>query len=282
MKKVKNTKIALFEGKRVRKILYNGEWWFVINDTIEILTGSSDPAQYFKKLKERDKELAKLIAKGGVQFVPPLMLKVETQGGKQKMYCWNTEGILRLIQSVPSPKAEPFKIWLAKVGYERIKEIENPELAAERAREIYLSKGYSKDWIEKRMRGIEVRATLTNEWKDRGAKKGVEYAILTNEILRGTFDMSVEDYKNFKGLSKENLRDHMDDLELILTMLGEATTTRIHKDRDSKGFVKLKEDAQEGGAVAGSTRKDIEKRTGRKIFTKKNFINLSSRTKLKR
>ncbi|EKE20676.1 MAG: prophage antirepressor [uncultured bacterium] len=282
MKKIENTKIALFEGRRVRKVLHNDEWWFVVNDAIEILTDSNDPAQYFKRLKERDKELAKLIDKGGVQFVPPFMLKVETQGGKQKMYCWNTEGILRLIQSVPSPKAEPLKRWLAKVGYDRIKEIENPELATERAREIYLSKGYSKDWIEKRMRGIEVRATLTNEWKDRGAKKGVEYAILTNEILQGAFDMSAEDYKNFKGLGRENLRDHMDDLELILTMLGEATTTRIHKDRNSKGFVKLKKDAKEGGVVAGSARKDIEKRTGRKISTKNNFLNLNSNKKLKK
>jgi hypothetical protein len=271
---MENTKIVLFEGRKVRKVLHNNDWWFVINDAIEILTDSSDPAQYFKKLKERDEELAKLTDKGGVQFVPPLMLTVETSGGKQKMYCWNTEGILRLIQSIPSPKAEPFKRWLAKVGHDRIREIENPELAANRAREIYRAKGYPEGWIEKRMRGIEVRETLTSEWKNRGAKEGIEYAILTNDILGGTFEMSAEDYKKFKGLKRENLRDHMDDLELILTMLGEATTTRIHKDRNSEGFEKLRGDAKEGGAVAGRTRKDIEQRTGKKIATRKNFLSL--------
>ncbi|HBR72118.1 MAG TPA: phage antirepressor protein, partial [Candidatus Moranbacteria bacterium] len=204
------------------------------------------------------------------QIATPLL--VETAGGKQKMNCANTEGALRLIQSIPSSKAEPFKRWLAKVGYDRIKEIENPELAASRAREIYRSKGYPESWIEKRMRGIEVRESLTNEWKNRGAKEGIEYAILTNEILNGAFEMTAEEYKKFKSLKRENLRDHMDDLELILTMLGEATTTKIHKDRNSKGFPKLQKDAMEGGAVAGSARKDIEKRTGKKISTKKNFL----------
>lgn len=272
---MKNTKIALFEGRKVRRVWHNEEWWFVIEDVVLILIDSNDPKQYIQRMKRRDTELAK----GWVQIVHTL--EIQTGGGKQKMLCSNTEGIFRIIQSIPSPKAEPFKRWLAKVGYDRIKEIENPELATERAREIYRAKGYSKDWIEKRMRGIEVRATLTSEWKNRGAKKGIEYAILTNEILGGTFDMSAEDYKKFKGLKRENLRDHMDDLELILTMLGEATTTRIHKDRNSKGFVKLKKDAKEGGAVAGSARKDIEKRTGKKISTKKNFLNLSNKKNLK-
>src|SRR3989338_1591902 len=165
---METTKIALFNGNKIRKIIYKREWWFVINDVIEVLTDSRDPAQYFKKLKQRDKELAKLINKGGVQFVPPLMLKVETQGGEQKTYCWNTEGIFRLIQSIPSPKAEPFKRWLAKIGYERVKEIENPELATKRTRALYKAKGYSDSWIEKRMRGIQVREQLTNEWKKRG------------------------------------------------------------------------------------------------------------------
>ncbi len=272
---MKNAKIAIFEGKKVRRIWHKDEWWFVIEDIVQILTNSVNPKDYIRKMRLRDAELGK----GWGQIVHTLL--IETEGGRQKMNCMNTEGAFRIIQSISSPKAEPFKRWLAKVGYERIKEIENPELAANRAREIYRAKGYPEGWIEKRMRGIEVRETLTNEWKNRGAKEGIEYAILTNEILGGTFDMSAEDYKKFKGLRKENLRDHMDDLELILTMLGEATTTRIHKDRDLEGFEKLKGDAKEGGQVAGRTRKDIEKRTGKKISTKKNFLGLSSKKKLK-
>ena len=273
MKKIKkeNTKIALFEGRKVRRVWHKDEWWFVIVDIIAILTDSVDPAGYIKDMRRRDEELSK----GWGQIATPLA--VETAGGKQKINCANTEGALRIIQSIPSPKAEPFKRWLAKVGHERIKEIENPELAADRARKIYRAKGYPESWIEKRMRGIEVRETLTNEWKNRGAREGIEYAILTNEILQGTFEMSAEDYKKFKGLKRENLRDHMDDLELILTMLGEATTTRIHKDRDSKGFERLKSDAKEGGEVAGRTRKDIEGRTGKRIARKKNFLVLKNK-----
>jgi len=278
---MKITKVALFEGERIRKTMHNNEWWFVINDIIEVLTNSTDPAQYFKRLKQRDEELAKLTDKGGVQFVPPLMLDFKTAGGKQKMYCWNTEGIFRLIQSIPSPKAEPLKLWLAKTGYERIQEIEDPELAAQRARELYRAKGYPESWIEKRMRGIEVRETLTNEWKNRGAKENIEFAILTNEILKGAFDMTADDYKKFKGLKRENLRDHMDDIELILTMLGEATTTRLHQDRDSKGFPLLKKDAKDGGDVAGRTRKDIEQKTGKSVILKDNFKKLSNRKRLK-
>src|SRR4030043_885768 len=181
------TKIAIFKGKEIRKTLHNNEWWFVINDVIKSLTDSNDPAQYFKRLKQRDEELAKLTDKGGVQFVPPLMLEVETTGGKQKMYCWNTEGIFRLIQSIPSSKAEPFKRWLAKVGYERVQEIEDPELAAKRSRAIYKAKGYPDDGIEKRMRGIAIREKLTNEWEKRGVKEQQEYAILTAEISKATF-----------------------------------------------------------------------------------------------
>ena len=280
MKKEKH--IAIFEGKQVRRTIHDNEWWFVVNDIIEVLTDSRDPAQYFKRLKERDEELAKLTDKGGVQFVPPLMLEFETVGGKQRMYSWNTKGIFRLLQSIPSPKAEPFKRWLAKVGYERIQEIEDPELAAQRARSIYRAKGYPESWIEKRMRGIEVRETLTNEWKNRGAKENVEYAILTNEILQGAFDMTADDYKKFKGLKRENLRDHMDDIELILTMLGEATTTRLHRDRNSEGFDLLQRDAQDGGSVVGRTRKDIEQKSGKPVATKKNFKSLSATKKLKR
>jgi len=180
------TKIALFKGKKIRKTLFQNEWWFVINDIIEALTDSTDSAQYFKRMKERDQELAKLTDQGGVQFVPPLMFEMETAGGRQKMYCWNTEGIFRLIQSIPSPKAEPFKRWLAKVGYERVQEIENPELATKRTRMLYKLKGYSNDWIEKRMRGIAIREELTDEWQKRGAQEQKDYEILTAEISKAT------------------------------------------------------------------------------------------------
>ena len=233
----KATKIAIFKGKHVRKTIHNNEWWFVINDVIVSLTDSVDPAQYFKKLKTRDKELAKLTDKGEVQFVPPLMLDIETTGGKQKAYCWNTEGIFRLIQSIPSPKAEPFKRWLAKVGYERVQEIEDPELATKRTRALYKAKGYSDDWIEKRMRGIQVREQLTNEWKNREVGGDKEYAILTAEISQATFGMTPSQYKKFKNLKRENLRDHMNDLELIFSMLGEASTTEIAKNKNAQGFI---------------------------------------------
>lgn len=273
------TKIALFKGRKIRKTIYNNEWWFVVNDVIESLTDSNDPAQYFKRLKQRDEELAKLTKKGGVQFVPPLMLELETTGGKQKMYCWNTEGIFRLIQSIPSPKAEPFKRWLAKVGYERVQEIENPELATKRTRMLYKLKGYSDDWIEKRMRGIAIREELTDEWKERGAKEEQDYEILTAEISKATFGITPIEYKNLKGLKRENLRDHMDDFELIFNMLGERSTTEIHRNENSQGMNKLKSDAKAGGDIAGNARKQLEKRLGRSVVTKNNFLEQSSRRK---
>ena len=266
------TKISLFKGTEIRKTLHNGEWWFVVNDVIEALTDSRDPAQYFKRLKERDVELAKLTDKGGVQFVPPLMLDIKTSGGTQKAYCWHTEGIFRLIQSIPSPKAEPFKRWLAKVGYERIQEIENPELATKRTRMLYKLKGYSDDWIEKRMRGIAIREELTGEWKNRGAKERQDYEILTAEISKATFGVTPSEYKKLKGLQRENLRDHMDDFELIFNMLGERATTEIHRTEDSKGVGKLRADAQAGGDIAGGARKKLEERLGRSIVSKKNFL----------
>jgi len=267
-----STKIALFKGKQIRKTFHHGEWWFVVNDVIEALADSRDPAQYFKRLKERDEELAKLTDKGGVQFVPPLMLDVHTAGGKQKAYCWHTEGIFRLIQSIPSPKAEPFKRWLAKVGYERIQEIENPELATKRTRMLYKLKGYSDGWIEKRMRGIAIREELTDEWKNRGAKDRQDYEILTAEISKATFGVTPSEYKKLKGLQRENLRDHMDDFELIFNMLGERATTEIHRTEDSKGVGKLKADARAGGEIAGGARKKLEERLGRRITSKKNFL----------
>ena len=266
------TKIVVFKGRQVRKTIHNNEWWFVINDVIESLTDSNDPAQYFKRLKQRDEELAKLTDKGGVQFVPPLMLEVKTTGGKQKMYCWNTEGIFRLIQSIPSPKAEPFKRWLAKVGYERIQEIENPELATKRTRVLYKLKGYSDDWIEKRMRGIAIREELTDEWQKRGATEDKEYEILTAEISKAAFGITPSEYRKLKGLKRENLRDHMDDFELIFTMLGERSTTEIHRNEDSQGVKKLKADAQAGGKIAGNARKALEKRLKRPIVSGHNYL----------
>ena len=273
------TKIALFKGRQIRKTLYNGEWWFVVNDIIEVLADSRDPAQYFKRLKERDEELAKLTDKGGVQFVPPLMLDIKTQGGVQKAYCWHTEGIFRLIQSIPSPKAEPFKRWLAKVGYERIQEIENPELATKRTRMLYKLKGYPDDWIEKRMRGIAIREELTDEWQKRGAQEKKDYEILTAEISKATFGITPSQYMKIKRLKRENLRDHMDDFELIFTMLGERATTEIHRTEDSQGVPKLKSDAKAGGDIAGNARKQLEKRIRRPIVSKDNFLEQSKKVK---
>jgi len=268
------TKLAIFKGKKIRRTIHNNEWWFVVEDVVLALIDSSDPKQYLQRMKQRDKELTK----GWVQIVHTLDIK--TEGGKQKMNCANTEGIFRIIQSIPSPKAESFKRWLARVGYERVKEIEDPELATKRTKALYKAKGYSDSWIEKRMRGIAVREELTDEWSKRGLKQAKEYAILTSEISKATFDMTPGQYKKYKNLQRENLRDHMDDLELILTMLGEATTTRLTTDRNSQNFKPLKKDAKEGGEVAGSTRKDIEKRTGKKISTKKNYLKKPQNKKL--
>ncbi len=265
-------KIAIFQKKEIRKVLFENEWWFVINDVIAALTDSVDPAQYYKRMKSRDPELKKLCEQGGVQLVPPLMLAIETSGGKQKMYCWHTEGIFRLIQSVPSAKAEPFKRWLAKVGYERIQEIEDPELATKRTRAVYQAKGYSDDWIEKRMRGIAIREELTDEWKKRGAKDQIDYAILTAEISKATFGMTPSEYKEFKGLKQENLRDHMTDLELIFSMLGERATTEITITNNTEGIDDLKKDALAGGKIAGDAKKALEKKTGKPVTTPENYL----------
>ena len=272
------TKVAIFKATQIRKTIYNDEWWFVINDVISALTDSKDPAQYFKRMKTRDSELKRLVDRGGVQSVPPLRLEIETTGGTQKLYCWNTEGIFRLIQSIPSPKAEPFKRWLAKVGYERVQEIEDPELATKRTRALYKAKGYTTDWIEKRMRGIAIREELTDEWKDRGVKEDKEYAILTAEISKATFGMTPAEYREFKNLKRENLRDHMTDLELIFSMLGEASTTEITRNFDARGFDENKLAAQQGGEVAGSARKDLEQKSGRKVSTSVNYLPLKEKT----
>ena len=208
-------------------------------------------------------------------------LKLEAPDGKMRgTDCASTEGIFRIIQSIPSPKAEPFKRWLAKVGFERMQEIENPELATKRTRMLYKLKGYPDDWIEKRMRGITIREELTDEWKNRGAEERRDYEILTAEISKATFGVTPEEYKNLKGLEKENLRDHMDDFELIFTMLGERSTTEIHRTEDSKGVNKLKDDARIGGEIAGGARKQLEKKLKKSIVSKKNFKDLNEKKKL--
>lgn len=276
-----NTQIALFQGKKLRRTIYQNEWWFVINDVIKILTDSVDPSQYFKRMKQRDQELAYLIQKGGVQFVPPLRLTIETAGGKQKIYCWNTQGILRLIQSIPSPKAEPFKLWLAKVGYERIQEIENPEMAQERMKQIYEQKGYSKDWIDKRLRGIAIRQNLTDEWKERGIQEQKDFAILTAEISKAAFGFTPGEYKQHKSIAKkDNLRDHMTDLELIFTMLGEKVTTEISQKEKPETFDKNKKVAKRGGRVAGISRKETEKEIGKSVVSEENFLQNQEKLKL--
>lgn len=261
-----DTKIAIFKNKKIRKTIHKDEWWFVIVDVIAALTDSVQPEGYIKDMRRRDTELSK----GWVQIATPL--SVETAGGKQKINCANTEGIFRIIQSIPSPKAEPFKRWLAKVGYERIQEIENPELATKRTRMLYKLKGYPEDWIEKRMRGIAIREELTDEWQKRGAKEQKDYEILTAEISKATFGITPNEYKNLKGLKRENLRDHMDDFELIFTMLGERATTEIHRTEDSKGTPKLKKDARAGGDIAGEARKRLEQRLKRSIVSKENYL----------
>lgn len=260
------TKIAVFKGTKVRKTIYKNEWWFVITDVIEALTDSVQPAGYIKDMRRRDPELSK----GWVQIATPLL--IATTGGPQKLNCANTEGIFRIIQSVPSPKAEPFKLWLARVGYERVQEIEDPELAMKRMRAIYKAKGYSDAWIEKRIRGIAIREELTDEWNNRGIKDQGNYAILTAEISKAAFGMTPSQYKKFKGLDRENLRDHMNDLELIFSMLGEASTTQIARSRDAQGFDENKQSAVEGGSVAGSARKDLEKRSGKRVTSQENYL----------
>jgi len=251
------TRIAVFKGKEVRKTIHNNEWWFVIVDVVAALTDSKQPNGYIKDMRRRDKELSK----GWGQIATPLL--IETDGGPQMVNCANTENVFRIIQSIPSPKAEPFKRWLVKVGYERIQEIENPELATQRTKALYRAKGYSDAWIEKRMRGIAVREELTDEWKKRGVKSEPEYAILTAEISKATFGLTPTEYKNLKGLKRENLRDHMNDLELIFSMLGEAATTEITRNDDAHGFTENKNAAREGGEVAGVARIRLVTRTGK-------------------
>ena len=261
-----DTKLAVFSGKEIRRSIHNGEWWFVVEDVVMVLIDSKDPKQYIQRMKQRDPELGK----GWVQIVQTLSF--ETSGGAQRMLCANTEGIFRIIQSIPSPKAEPFKRWLAKVGYERVQEIEDPELATVRARELYQAKGYSDDWIEKRMRGIAVRAELTEEWKNRDVGEAPEYAILTAEISKAAFGMTPSEYKAFKGLKRENLRDHMTDLELIFSMLGEAASTEIARKQNTQGFSENRIAAHKGGKISGDARENLERETGEKVANQENYL----------
>ena len=261
------TKVSLFEGKKVRKILHHNEWWFSVIDVCLVLTDSVDAGAYWRKLKQR------LLEEGSEVVTFCHGLKLEALDGKKySTDCANTAGILRIIQSIPSPKAEPFKLWLAKVGYERIQEIEDPELATKRTRELYKAKGYPDAWIEKRMRGIEIRNTLTDTWQKHGVKENKEYEILTAEISKATFGVTPGQYKKLKGLKRENLRDHMNDLELIFSMLGEAATTEITNVEHPQGFHENKKVSKRGGNVAKEARVKLEQETGKRVVSGDNYL----------
>lgn len=265
-----STKLALFEEKEIRKTWENNQWYFSIEDVIYALTESKDPKQYINKLRKRDE----FLSQGWVQIVHTL--KMNTNGGRQKINCANTEGILRIIQSIPSPKAEPFKRWLAKVGNERIEEINNPELAMDRMKKIYENKGYSKSWIDQRERGIATRHSLTDEWKERGAKVNKDYAILTDEIYKTGFGLNTTEYKNKKGLHEsQNLRDSMTNIELALTNLGEAAAVEFHQENHSQGMKQLKNDVQKAGNVIHNAKREIENELHRSIVTSNKTINFT-------
>lgn len=265
-------KIAVFGGQKIRRVIYKDEWWFSIIDIVSVLTESSIPRRYWSDLK------IKIEKEGEIELYEKIVqLKMRSSDKKEYLTdCADTKTVLRIIQSIPSPKAEPFKQWLAKVGYERIQEIEDPELATKRTRELYKAKGYPDSWIEKRMRGIEIRETLTDEWKNRDVGGSLEYAILTAEISKATFGMTPSQYKKFKGLERENLRDHMNDLELIFSMLGEAATTEIAINKDAKGLTENKIAAQKGGKISGDARKKLEEESGKKVSTKLNMKDLKN------
>ncbi|KJR99272.1 MAG: phage antirepressor protein [Desulfobulbaceae bacterium BRH_c16a] len=257
---------AVFNSKRVRRTLHNGEWWFAISDVVEALTDSNNGADANQEMRKQDNELAK----GWGQFATPLWL--DTPGGRQKVDCTDTSGFFRIVQSIASPKAEHFKCWLAKVGYERVREFEDPELATNLTESLYLAKGYSETWIAKRMHGIAVRATLTNEWNNRGVSVEPEHAILAAEISKTTFDLTPSEYKEVKGLDRENLRDHMTDLELIFSMLGEAAAAEIARKRDAQGFDENRIASHKGGRIAGEAREKLEQETGETVVNRDNYL----------
>jgi hypothetical protein len=271
------TNLKLFENKQIRSDWNEEEqeWYFAVVDVIAILTDSTDPKDYWYRMKKREK-----VSGFELSTICRQLKLTATDGKKYATDCANKQGLLRIIQSIPSPKAEPFKQWLAQVGAERIAEIEDPELAQARIRATYKAKGYSDAWIEKRIRGIQVRDELTNEWKNRGIKEGKEYSILTAEISKATFGIIPSEYKTLKGLTKtsENLRDHMTDLELIFTMLGEASTTEIAKNKNAQGFVENKKAAKAGGKIAGDARKQLEIKSGKKVVSKENYLPESTKS----
>lgn len=275
------SKLVVFQDKKIRRIWHNNEWFFSVVDVIQALTDSTNPRNYWNMLKAREAEY-------GVElYTICVQLKLLAEDGKlRETDCINTEGAFRIIQSIPSPRAEPFKLWLAKVGYERVKEIENPELGQDRIKQYYELKGYPKDWIDKRLRGIAIRQELTDEWKSREVTREKEFAILTDEIAKATFGKSVKEHKAIKGLDpkieNQNLRDHMTDWELILTMVGEKATIDITKVRNSKGFGKCLTASIEGGTIAGNTRRELEKKIGKSIVSNENYLHLSDKNKTKK
>ncbi|MBE6389801.1 MAG: phage antirepressor protein [Lentisphaerae bacterium] len=266
---MKDNKLVVFQDKKIRRLLVDDEWFFSVVDVVAALTDSLDPGAYWRKLKQR------LTAEGSQVVTFCHGLKLPAPDGKMRSTdCANVKGMFRIIQSIPSPKAEPFKRWLAQVGYERVLEIENPELAQDRMKELYEQKGYPKDWIDKRLRGIAIRQNLTDEWKERGITEDRDYAILTAEISKATFGMTPSAYKAYKGLESpnQNLRDHMTDLELIFTMLGERVTTELSKQEKPDTMPKHKSVARRGGKVAGNARKETEKELGRSIISSENYL----------
>lgn len=268
--------IKLFENRQVRSVWVEEEekWYFSVQDVVEILTGTVDAKDYIKKMRKRDQAL-------NVNWgtICPLVEMEAADGKRRKIQASDSKGMLRIIQSIPSPKAEPFKLWLAQVGSERLDEIENPELATRRARELYKMKGYPDDWIEKRMRSIAIREELTDEWKNHGVNESREYAILTAEISKAAFGLTPSEYKKAKGLKSQNLRDHMNDLELIFSMLGEASTTEIVRKKNPDGFVENKKAAHQGGRIAGDARKALELETGSKVVSANNYLPESKQPK---
>ncbi len=261
-------KLVVFQGKEIRRLLIDDTWFFAVVDVVAALTDSSKPRDYWYRMKKREKDSS------GVELSTFCrQLKLESSDGKKyQTEMANTEGVFRIIQSIPSPKAEPFKRWLAKVGYERVQEIEDPELVTRRTKAIYRAKGYSEEWIEKRMRGIAIRAELTDEWQQRGIKEEPEYAILTAEISKAAFGVTPSEYKDLKGLERENLRDHMTDLELIFSMLGEAATTEIACQKDARGFKENETAARKGGRISGEAREKLEEETGVGVVSTENYL----------
>ena len=275
----KENKLVIFQDKKIRRTWFKDEWYFSLVDVVEALTESKNSTDYLKKIRKRDEELASYMGTNCPR------VEMQTQSGKTRLtLAGNTKDVFRLIQSIPSKKSEPFKQWLAQVGYDRIQEIENPELAQDRMKALYEAKGYSKDWIDKRLRGVAIRQNLTDEWKKRGINSQTDYAVLTAEISKATFGLTPTEYKQLKNIpqkSKENLRDHMDDLELIFTMLGERVTTEISQNEEPDTFDKSKAVAKRGGIVAGTARKEAEKELGRSVVNSKNAKEIQTSQKKK-